>query len=580
MEWWQDCVGAALVGTDRRQPDLTKGNRSRGNSPKNGPKDGPKDDGAIAQLIHQLDWSQPESALLSAAGIMAQYQQVGQQVGQIGQQPSTRATASAEKSSSEMAEIEPCLADTLPCCSDRTARHLNAAIETYPEVMLELLSIMAEASQRVPPKWLPKLLAFGKENVQIQTAIVGVLGNRGRWLAAQNLDWQYVFIQGCVHGCVLGLASEAAAEQRPHQQALQQKWQSQWKQSIGSDRITAFQQWRKVAPNEAREALVDSWAQENWRARARLISGLGERLSMADEPFLENALADRAQGVRAIAAELLPQLPESRLCQRMSERVAAFVRLSGKKNTLQIKVSLPEQYDPDWEKDGIVRKSLKGEGERTGWVRQILSKTPLAVWQSVGSVEEGVESASIKPESIAKAAATHEWRDVLVNGWAKAVQNQRASREASQWASAWLNQLGLYDLDKAILADLLLLLPPSERAVFLRSQMPKTANDQNLAHWLQLAAGEGQRWDFEFSQAILSGLITLLKGKPKYGELLSPPVCLALTLHPGMATQATAAISRLTQDHTLTAAWQKFLDRFLGLLNLRWEIYQTFANSS
>ncbi|MEL7227453.1 MAG: hypothetical protein AAGL17_22145, partial [Cyanobacteria bacterium J06576_12] len=88
------------------------------------------------------------------------------------------------------------------------------------------------------------------------------------------------------------------------------------------------------------------------------------------------------------------------------------------------------------------------------------------------------------------------------------------------------------------------------------------------------------RWNFDFSQLILSQLIKLLKRKPKYGDLFSPPITIALSLHPGIAKEASIKIETLLQTQYPTKAWQKFLDRFLEILTLRWEIYQAFANSS
>lgn len=551
-DYWKVCLSAALIGTDRRMPPVPQGSD------------------AFAQMLQQLDWEQPASALLTSTSAIAQYQAVGKTYASSFHPESLALSAI---STAIPSAIEPCEPDTIPCCSDRMAKYLGITLSTYTEIASELLELIATANQRVPPKWLPTLLAFGEKRAYLQPLIVSVLGNRGRWLAAQNPNWRY--------GCVLTstpVEAEAVFEETTVLEedttdtalatetellALQQQWDAGSRQ----DRILAFKQWRTLAPASARDTLAESWKQETWRDREAFIITMTPQLSIEDEPFLEAALTDRAQSVRAHAASLLATLPSSQLCQRTTERIQSFMQIRGQGKQLQINVTLPEQYEPTWAKDGIERKPRNGEGERAGWLRQMIATVPLARWNG-------------PPADIGRAAASHEWREALINGWAIAIQRQRSQPEASTWATAWLHQFGAYSLDETVLQDLLLLLPIQQREIYLRSQLPKKANDQNLSHWLSLVAQDNQRWNFDFSQLILAQLMKLLKGKPKYGDLFSPPITLALSLHPGIATEASIKIENLLQTQYPTRAWQKFLDRFLALLNLRWEIYQAFANSS
>lgn len=524
-DWWQSCVSAALIGTDRRVPPLPKG------------------EDALSQLVRSLDWNQPAAALLSAAGATTQYRRVGQ---------SAKAAAQAANLPAEgFDELVPCEPDVLPCCSDRIAQHLNTALQHYPEAVPELLELMASVGQRVPPKCLPNLLIFGQKNPDAHTAIRSVLGNRGRWLTEQNPDWRYACYP-------VGSAEEADLSR------VQQQWQIGEKK----ERAIAFSQWRTTEPDGARDALESCWKQESWRDRERFIQALSIHLSKNDEPFLEQALADRAQGVRTQAAMLLSQLSGSELCQRMTQRVQSFVQLQQKGKKLEIELNLPEQFDSTWARDGIQKKPRNGEGERAGWVRQMLVTTPLSVWKA-------------DPQDIVKVATAHEWREALVNGWAGAIQRQKHDEVAKPWAVAWLNQCGAYDLDESIVSDLLRLLSPTKRESYLRAQLPQPANDQSLAHWLRLVAQASTRWDFEFSRLVLSQLLLLLQSKPKYGDLFSPPISLALSLHPGLAAEAAQRVANLPAGgQHWTNSWQKFLDRFLGLLSLRWEVYQAFVNSS
>ncbi|MEO0768485.1 MAG: DUF5691 domain-containing protein [Cyanobacteria bacterium J06649_4] len=525
MAWWQSLVGTALVGTDRQVPSPVP-------PPVSPSSDQPMD--ALNNFVQQLDWSAPESAMLATAGTMALYHQVGQR-------PKIR----------DLPAIAPCEPDALPCCSPRIGRYLHTALRRYPQAVPELLSLIAEVGQRVPPKYLPELLRFGQGRGEYSAQIGAVLGNRGRWLATQNPDWQYASV----------LAADGFAEDLSELQVT-------WEHGEKRDRLIAIRQWRRADPEAAREAIAQTWSGETWRDREALLTILETHLSLSDEPFLEAALSDRAQGVRQQAARLLSLLPQSQLCQRMIERVRRFIVLKSDRAqtsaSLKIVVSLPDTYDPDWKRDGIRQKPLNGLGERASWLQQLLATAPLSCWQA-------------DPQQIVEAVKTHEWRAVLLGGWAMAVCNQQTSEIASTWAQALLQQFGAYDLEEADLKTLLLLLPVQQREQYLRSQMPKTLNDHNLAHWLKLVAEGSQRWDFEFSRLVLMQLLKVLKSKHKYGELFRPPVSLAMTLHPGLAAEATQSIENLSQ--TPTASWQRFLDEFLGVLNLRWEIYQAFVES-
>ena len=527
-EYWKDCLSTALIGTDRRSPTAPKGEHP------------------LVQLLQSLDWEQPASALLSATSAMTQYQAVGT--------PSANRNA-LDITSSEATVVTLSESDVIPCCNRRISKYLGITLSDYTEAAAELLELIASAGQRVPPKWLPTLLTLGTNKPHLQPLIVAVLGNRGRWLAAQNPAWQY--------GCILSAAIPKKTDDSEDDDAELLALQQQWEMGARSERRLALRQWRTIDPSSAREALAEGWKRESLRDREAFITALSPQLSLADEPFLEAALSDRASKIKRYAADLLATLPNSRLCQRAAERIKPFIQIHNRGEQLTINVALPEKYDTTWAKDGIQRKSQNGEGERAGWLRQMLGSVPLSTWD-------------VDPEAVVRAAIVHEWREPLINGWATAVGRQRSHR----WATAWLHHCGIYTLDEKILKALLSLLSPQEREHYLRSQLPTKANDQNLAHWLRLIAQDNQRWNFEFSRLILAELMKLLRRKPKYGDLFSPPITLAMSLHPGIAPEATTKVEKLLQTQVPTRAWQKFLDRFMGLLNHRWQIYQVFANSS
>lgn len=156
MDKWQSYVGTALVGTGRRTPDR------------------PTDDSALAAALRQLDWTQPEVALLGTAGAIALHKKVGWK-------PERK----------DFASLEPCSSKDLPCCSDRLVKLFDKAADKHIAVLPELLELIASIQQRIPAKQLPRLLKLGERKKELRPSIQLVLGARGRWLAVQNARWKY-----------------------------------------------------------------------------------------------------------------------------------------------------------------------------------------------------------------------------------------------------------------------------------------------------------------------------------------------------------------------------------------------------
>ncbi|MEL6813882.1 MAG: SWIM zinc finger family protein [Cyanobacteria bacterium J06598_3] len=517
---WQKYMSAALVGTDRQVPTLPQG----------------KD--ALSTMVRQLAWSEPASALLGVAGAIALHQAVGQQ-----------------PTSPALTAIDPCEPDRLPSCRPPIAKYCDRALKEHPMVLPELLDLMAAAGQRLSPTGLPALLSFGVKNPHLQAQILPVLGNRGRWLARQKPSWQYACTQ-------------------PEQLSAmcQQQWQTANDQPTTIQRrVRIFEQWRTTDPEGARTALAAIWPTETAKNRSAFIHAFFSHVSIDDEPFLEAALADRSQAVRTDAATLLAQIPTSSLCQRMSDRISHHIQFQGSGHQLTLTIKLPEHYDKAWKKDGIAAPPIQGLGEKAGWLQQLIEKTPLSHWPQ-------------DFENVARVIKTHEWREPLITGWAKATLSQKHAPEAPRWADALLHTIGVAGLNEETLISLVMLLSQPQRETYLRASLPKSTsanrNDNSTAIWLRIAAQPPQRWDYAFSQLALSQLMQLLKEKRRYGELFRPSPTLAITLHPGLAAEANRAITNLAYEQTFPPAWQRFLDEFLPALTLRWDIYQAFANSS
>ncbi|MEO0807108.1 MAG: DUF5691 domain-containing protein [Cyanobacteria bacterium J06643_4] len=551
---WQKLVSAALIGTDRQMPALSS-EKSNEKSSKKISKNS-----ELNQLLYQLDWAQPEAALLQAAGTLSLYERVGYRhavsLGKIATQNNNSESIAESNNLEHVKGSTLAKPDVQPCCSDRTARQLQKGLTHYPQALSELLSLLATAGQRVPAKHLPALLRLGRKNTDLQPLIEAVIDNRGRWLAEKNPDWHYASVH------IQEIAQEISVDALEQQKT---EWVAQWKSGDRQQRTIAIRSWRRIDPAGAREAIVETWKGENWRERESAIALFNIGLSMEDEPFLEAALCDRAQAVRQQAAQHLSKLPGSKWCQRMANRAKDLVQLTTN-HKLNITLTLPKTFDPAWEKDGLSKKAISGLGEQASWLQQLIASTPLSEW-------------NIDIAALATTLTTHPDRELLIHSWAQAICNQQHEDIARVWAPALLNQFSAYAWNLDQLTVLVSLLPTPQKEQYLRSQLPPQTNDQNSAHWLKLVAQCQASWDYPFSQLILKQLAQVIKRKHKYGTVFSPPTSLALTLHPGLAPEAAKTIGEIMVDRRAMRSWQRFADEFVGLLEYRWAMYQAFAGS-
>ncbi len=262
MKAWEDLVGAALLGTRRREPDL----------------------GAAPPQVRELA-ARPDKAeeLLTAAALLTGYRRAGRRA---------------------LAEVRPlpvAAADERPFvpapARERLARLLAAS---HPDLLEEWLRILADTPYRIPPEILPALAEAARTKTTLRVPLAAVAGPVGAWLADRNPDWKFLAAP----------AEEAADVWQFGSLAQRRRWLAR---KLADD------------PEGAREALGTSWRSEPAEVRADFLGVLAGHLSSADEPFLETALNDRAAAVRDRAADLLGRLPGTRFGQRMAERLRPLV---------------------------------------------------------------------------------------------------------------------------------------------------------------------------------------------------------------------------------------------------------------
>lgn len=311
---WADLVASALVGTDRRAPTL------------------PSAGGALGDLLGRLTpGDDPAGSLLGAAGAVAAYQRAGWL-------PPIR----------EVQPFIPCPPDDLPTCSTHAGRYLEQMLAgTHSNALPEWLAALATQGRAVPIARLPDLLERGRNEESLRPLITAVLGVRGRWLASLNPSWDYAVV--------------------PEDATAPADLTELWETGSRAMRRSVLSRLRGDDPACGRELLAATWASERVDERVAFLMTFEHGLSMADEPFLEQALDDRSERVRKIASNLLVTLPESGLIQRMIARLTpllSWTPIGGRVKRPTVEVVLPEDCDAAMQRDGIVRKPISAAPDR------------------------------------------------------------------------------------------------------------------------------------------------------------------------------------------------------------------------
>ncbi|MFF1320597.1 DUF5691 domain-containing protein [Streptomyces chartreusis] len=378
---WEELVTAALLGTERRTPPGCPPGR------------------------------EAPVALLDAAAVETVRRRAGLRPARAADRP------------------QPAPADPRPALPPAAARRLAMLLAdrpgaggggrrgTAPDLVELLPEWLARANDRglaPPPEVLPALLDAARGRTDLRPAALTFAGPRAVWLARLNPDWRFALRATPGGGAALPHLDDAA------------KVQQLWQEGLFAERVALLSAIRAREPEAARELLVTTWATERAEDRLMFLDSLRMGLGPQDEPFLEQALADRSRNVRATAAELLSALPGSALAGRMAVRAGACVALDHTGDAPTITVEAPHECDAGMERDGVVAKAPAGRGERSWWFGQLVEATPLGTWAG--------RLGGRTPEEIVALPVTDGWQAELHAAWCRAAVRQRDAG----WARALL----------------------------------------------------------------------------------------------------------------------------------------------
>ncbi|WP_430727258.1 DUF5691 domain-containing protein [Streptomyces beigongshangae] len=369
---WEELVTAALLGTARRAPSGVAAGR-----------DAP-------------------TALLDAAAVETVRRRAGMRPGRAA------------------ARLEPAAEDPRPALPPTAARRLTMLLAdrpgtgsggrrgTAPDLMELLPQWLATANRHgyaAPPQALPALLDAARGRTDLRPAVLAFAGPRALWLARLNADWRFALRSAPGGGAALPGPGEPERIRRL------------WEEGLFAERVALLSAVRARDAAGARDLLATTWASERAEDRLMFLDSLRTGLCGADEPFLEQALADRSRNVRATAAELLSALPASALAGRMAQRAGSCVAIDHTRNTPAIVVEAPHECDAGMERDGVVPKAPTGRGERSWWLGQLVEAAPLGTWSR--------RLGGRTPEEIVALPVADDWRDELHAAWCRAAVRQR-----------------------------------------------------------------------------------------------------------------------------------------------------------
>jgi hypothetical protein len=373
-----DLTKIALVGTSRNTAAITSDHHPAG------------------ALLAGMEVEDREAALLLHSGARAIYDAAGRR-------PITgvAAVTPAEPEPSRVASRK--LAGLLA----------NAVTTSATDLLMDFLCQMQGNRLVVPPDLLPLLLDCS--DIAVRQHLLPVLGERGKWLSQQNPDWSWVR---------QGVAHLTDADQHELKQI--------WDEGAIAQRCQALAMLRRSDPQRARDWLTPALTQEKPAHRVSLLEEFAVGLSVADEPFLEGCLADRAPSVQQVAARLLSRLPNSALAGRMRQRANDMLSAETK-GVLRKKTTLscapPEKIDRDWERDGIPAKAPSGRGLRALWAETVLAAVPPSHW---------TEKFGLAPAVVIEAIYDDPFEAAVIVGWSEAAVRFAATDGGS---AAWLTPL-------------------------------------------------------------------------------------------------------------------------------------------
>lgn len=303
-----------------------------------------------------------------------------------------------------------------PAAADLAARLLAGE---HAELLPEWLKLAGASGMLLPARMVPDLLAAATGNDALCRIAPAIAGERGRWLARRREEFSW-------------LLESAAVDD------------SAWETGKTSERLAWLRQTRASDPAKAAGAVSSNWASEDGPTREAILRIVSEQPLPCDESWLESqALKDRRQEVRELAAVSLTGIPDSAFRTRAIARVRERVKIERRLLRRFIVVEPPDSFDPVWTLDGIKEKPPQATGEKAWWLRQILAMVPLDDWPGL---------LGVAPDELFQLPRDKDWQDALILAWIDSSRRMPARALAGAFVpfvatlEPWPSQAGMKHL--------------------------------------------------------------------------------------------------------------------------------------
>jgi len=358
-------------------------------------------------------------------------------------------------------------------------RAADALASEHARLHAELFARLAQANLLLPTTLLPRALDIGRRTVAMRPALAEVIGERGRWLAAQNDDWRYA----------TGVADDAGDEARWHDGSLEQ-------------RRAFLRSERERDAAAARQRLSEALAEMPVKERVELVSELATRLSAEDEALLDSLRADRGREVRAVALSLLLRLPAAAHTQRAIARLAPLLSEERQLLRKRWRIEPPTAPDKAWAADNVDAARPKSEtlGERAWWLYQLVRQVPLAWW----TTHTGMDA-----DELIRWARSGDWAEALLRGW----HDVLTTVPSVEWCQALLADKETQKRPGTV-TQLLALLPRDLREAHWIRQLKDAGTElYQLLSFILMSHGPAETMSIELSAQVLDTLGPLAQNR-------------------------------------------------------------------
>jgi hypothetical protein len=319
MQTWDQIINTALLGTDKRAPEVNELPAALAN--------------AVALI--QQNTTDKEEQFLQTASLAFNYRQCGTM-------PMKKESVTIEKAGPEEKQY----------CSLLAVQTLKDILDSESNSLLQFwLQQCSSAARIVTPEFVPLLLNAGIQQKKLQNLVVACCGKRGEWLSRFNPEWNF---------------STATTDEEL------------WQTGSPEQRKMVLEQIRKDDPETARNWLQQTWPQEDAGTKIEFLLLLGINIGSADIEFLLSLSKEKSKKVKDIALWLLKQIPDSPVVQQYQQLLQQTVTAGSK----GLQVQMPA-LDDSILKTGIDKLSNNKDYTDDEFVAmQLMQAVPPSFWET------------------------------------------------------------------------------------------------------------------------------------------------------------------------------------------------------